>query len=198
MKQTSLLIFSLFLSIGFLSSAAFADTISLNHSNYVFGDTIIISGKVTYTEGKFIGLQILNPTKSDIVLIDQFFPQKDGSFSKSYKAQGPKWYEDGQYTVKLAYNEKTIEKKFSFKTKDTIEKETNPEKSNQDSQVLDNTNSQPTEDKNDNPKLRVSGFPDPNNAPNYYFERYETEPEYRIWFDEIFPDYSISEIWLFL
>lgn len=193
MKQLRLLIFSFIFSIGLLTSTAIADTLTLNHQNYVFGDTIVVSGKLSYNEGKFIGLQIINPSKSDIVLIDQFFPQKDGSFSKAYKAQGPKWYEEGQYSVKVVYDDQAFEKKFGFQKKDIVTIEPNPEQS-KSPQSGENTNSQSVEDKSQDPKLRVPGFPDPNNSPKYYLERYETEPKYQDWFDKEFPDYSISTV----
>jgi hypothetical protein len=43
---------------------AYAD-FSLDKSSYVFGDEIRILGTVSFVEGQFIGLQILDPTKSN-------------------------------------------------------------------------------------------------------------------------------------
>ena len=97
------------------SSFAYADSIFLDKQEYTTGDTMIVSGSVTVAEGHFIGLQILNPTKSDIVMIDQFLPQDDGSFSKSYKTQGTKWNSDGGHTIKIVYNSQTFENTFGFK-----------------------------------------------------------------------------------
>ena len=193
MRQIILLMCSFIFSISLASSPVLADTITLNKQNYNFGDVIKISGNVGYVEGKFIGLQILNPSKSDIVLIDQFFPQNGGSFSKSYKAQGPKWNESGIYTIKLVYDDQVTEKRFDFKkTQESeeqyISKNPKPEIREEVSPILP-----PKKDSND-PKLRLQGFPDPNNSPKYYFDRYNSEVGYREWFDGLFPDYSIFEV----
>jgi len=192
MRQIFLITLAFPISIFLLSSNAFADSISINKQNYDFGDVIIISGKTTYSEGKFIGLQILNPSKSDIVLIDQFFPQKDGAFTKPYKAQGPKWHENGIYTVKLVYDDQIFEKTFDFKNREISKNETTNPDSTENKDLLSDglaLESDPT-----NPKYRVLGFPNPVNSPQYYFDRYNTEKEYKEWFDTTFPDYSISEV----
>jgi len=191
--RRELLIFSLTLPIFFFSSSAFADNLALNKQEYVFGEIIVISGKITHMEGKFIGLQIINPSKSDIVLIDQFFPEKNGSFSKSYKAQGPKWNETGDYTLKFVYSEEVIEKQFSFIKAKNPKTELNP--SSPKTSTKNSTNPVLSiKDQTNNPKFRLQGFPDPHNPPQFYFDRYEFEPEYREWFDEVFPDYSLIEV----
>jgi len=193
MYQAFLLILSLIFFIFLFPLSALADSIVINKQDYVFGEAIIISGKVTFTEEKFIGLQILNPSKSDIVLIDQFFPQKDGSFSKSYKTQGPKWSETGRYTIKLVYFDKVTEKHFNFINEKNSKTEFKPS-----SPVTNIKNSTDFEvsikDPIINPKFRLHGFPDPHKTPQSYFDRYEFEPGYRGWFDETFPDYSLMEV----
>ena len=172
---------------------ALADSISINKSHYNFGETITISGKLSYAEGNFVGLQILNPSISDIVVIDQFLPQNDGSFTKSYKAQGPKWNENGVYSIRLVYNEQVFEKQFTFEKHETsLNENLGSKQSNQKSPPSEpkKTNEEIRED----PKLRVQGFPDPHKAPNYYFERYSNDKEYQEWFKSQFRDYSISEL----
>jgi len=193
MYQVFPLILSLTLLIFLFPLSALADSIVINKPDYVFGETIIISGKVTYVEGKFVGLQILNPSKSDIVLIDQFFAQKDGSFSKSYKAQGPKWNETGSYTIKLVYSDGVTEKQFNFiKSKNT---KTEFNSTSPNTSIKNTTNSEfPIKEHTINPKFRLQGFPDPNKTPQFYFDRYKFEPEYREWFDETFPDYSLMDV----
>jgi len=175
------------------SSMVFADSIKTNKESYLFGDNLVISGTLSYSEGQFIGLQILNPSKSDIVLIDQFFPQTDGFFSKSYKVQGPKWTSNGTYTIKIAYGGKIYEKTFfySYSEISNVGSESTSNSGNEDSP-------KPSSKDNDSipfdPKLRVKGFPNPSNSPDYYYERYFAEKEYQDWFDSIFYDYSISEV----
>jgi len=194
MHQNLPLILSLTFSIFFFSSSsAFEDNLVLNKQSYVFGETIIISGNVIHIEGKFVGLQIINPSKSDIVLVDQFFPEKDGSFSKSYKAQGPKWNETGNYTIKFVYSDEVIEKQFDFikaKNSETEFNQPSPKTSINNSDDLALSIKHQT----NNPKFRLQGFPDPHNSPQFYFDRYEFEPEYRDWFDVAFPDYSLKEV----
>lgn len=58
--------------------------------------------------------------------------------------------------------------------------------------VLDNSETEPKET---GPKeTHIPGFPDPNKDPQYYINRYTTEPEYKAWFDRNFPDQTIYEI----
>lgn len=174
------------------SPLVFADSINTDKKSYLFGDNLVISGTLSYSEGQFVGLQILNPSKSDIVLIDQFFPQEDGFFSKSYKVQGPKWTSNGIYTIKIAYSGQIHEKTFAFSHSETSNGDSNS------GSVSGNDNSTKTNsndfDSPSNPKFRVKGFPNPSNPPDYYYERYFSEKEYRDWFDRIFYDYSISEV----
>ena len=40
----------------------------------------------------------------------------------------------------------------------------------------------------------IPGFPDPAKTPQYYINRYKTEPEYRAWFDRNFPNDTIFNI----
>ncbi|RDJ32507.1 MAG: fibronectin type III domain-containing protein [Crenarchaeota archaeon] len=47
---------------------------------------------------------------------------------------------------------------------------------------------------NPDPTKRIPGFPDPTKDPQYYVERYQNEPEYKAWFDENFPDFTIYEV----
>jgi hypothetical protein len=191
-------LYSIFFSLSFLLlgvglfSLAYADTISIDKSNYKFGDVITVSGTISYEKGDFIGLQITSPSKSDIVVIDQFFPKNDGTFSKSYKAQGPKWIEEGIYTIKLVYNEKAFEKQFSFKKLGIPNDESPTLDSNQNTTKTDS--SIKDEKLPLDPKLRVKGFPDPTKSPNYYLDRYSNEKEYKDWFDSSFEDFSIFEI----
>jgi len=174
------------------SSTVYAETITLDKQNYVFGDVIKISGKVIHSEGNFIGLQIITPQKSDIAVLDQFFPQKDGTFSKSYKAQGPKWSENGVYSVRIVYNEQTFEKTLSFKKMEGLETDPKTTLPIQDSNQTTTTPSLGTI--SSDLKLRVQGFPDPTKTPNYYLERYSKESEYRDWFDSIFQELTINDL----
>lgn len=40
----------------------------------------------------------------------------------------------------------------------------------------------------------IENFPDPKKSPQYYIDRYNSEPEYKLWFDSQFPDKSVEEV----
>ena len=44
------------------------------------------------------------------------------------------------------------------------------------------------------PLARVPGFPDPETSSREYVDRYESDPEFRSWFDETFPGYVITDV----
>ncbi len=190
----------LFLMLSITGSAlfmpAFATSVALDKTTYYFGEQITISGKVTIIEGQFIGLQILNPKKSDIVTIDQFLPNSDGTFLKKYKAQGPKWQLDGAYTVKIVYAEETIQKTFQFQNSESSkssETKNSPKTSSSTTKQDPEIKSVPKNNISE-PKTRVTGFPDLNESPNYYFDRYYNDQIYKDWFDKVFPDYKIEDV----
>ena len=200
--QHHLVLIVFMLSLGLLSLPVFAETISVDKTKYILGDTMIVTGNLPYAEGNFVGLQILNPSKSDIVMIDQFLPKNDGTFSKSYKTQGTKWSSSGSYTIKIVYNEQVYEKTFQFEKESATEPapETSTEtKSNTDTKSSEFTKETTTAKSNneilpDDPKLWVKGFPDPSKSPNYYLDRYAKDSEYKDWFKKTFPGRSLSEI----
>lgn len=174
---------------------SFADSLTVNQEKYFFGDTIKVSGQVSFVEGKFVGLQILNPSKSDIVVIDQFFPQNDGKFSKFYKAQGPKWNEEGYYYLKIVYNDQVLEKQFFFENPKNIDSESPLDDS--ENAIGDSKTSVESEENQVTlyePKLRIQGFPDPSKPPSYYLDRYYNEKAYKEWFDSVFGEYSILDV----
>ena len=190
MRRIFLIIPFFVLATTLFSFNAFAEPIEVNKENYSFGEVITISGKLPYSAEEFVGLQILNPSKSDIVHIDQFFPKHDGTFSKSLKAQGPKWTSYGTYTIKIAYDDKIYEKTFFFSKLETSDEDSNsysPPGKESPSQIENDSSFS-------NPKLRVEAFPDPSHAPNYYYERYFSEQEYKNWFDSTFSDFTIYEV----
>ena len=93
----------------------FATSLSTDSSSYVSGDSINLTGNVDFIEeGQFITVQILNPSESDFVQVDMFAPNSDGTFFRTYKAEGPKWNNDGTYTLKLFYNQNNFQTTFEF------------------------------------------------------------------------------------
>jgi len=173
--------------IGFTASSVFGATatFSTDKTSYSSGESIKLTGTITpVNNGQFVIVQIINPSDSDLVAADQFLPNSDGTFSKTYLADGPKWSQEGSYTIKIFYGEWS-EKTFQFKkTSDSVTKPTIPKTTEEKKELI------PFYDE----KTMIPGFPDLNNSPNYYFERYENEPAYKAWFDKTFPGLSIKDI----
>ena len=46
----------------------------------------------------------------------------------------------------------------------------------------------------DDPRARVPGFPDPDTDAETYVLLYETDAEFKKWFDEVFPEYEITDV----
>ena len=42
--------------------------------------------------------------------------------------------------------------------------------------------------------MRILGFPSLDKSPQYYIDRYNSEPDYKSWFDSQFPSYTINEV----
>jgi len=183
---------------------AFATTFSVDKSNYEYGDTVTLSGSVNpVTEGQLVSVQILNPPQSDLVQIDTFSPNSDGSFSRIYKAEGPRWNLDGTYILKLIYNGEKLQTSFEFITNPAPqpepeltpqpEPEPTPQEPETQSQSESNTIQVPTVMKHES-KTHIPGFPSLSKSPQYYFDRYNTESSYKAWFNSQFPNKSIQQV----
>lgn len=105
--------FFLLLVFFFVFPLVYAEqSISLDKTSYTTNDLVKISGKLSYQDGSFVIIQIRS--QSDIVAIDQFTPSRDGTLSKTFVAQGPKWQESGVYSVIVTYGGIKYEKTFDF------------------------------------------------------------------------------------
>ncbi len=192
---------------------AFATTFSVDKSNYEYGDTVILSGSVSpLEEDQFLSVQILNPPQTDLLHIDTFSPNSDGSFSRTYKAEGSKWNLDGTYILKLFYNGEKLETSFGFITTPTPQPEPEPiseseptpehipqesEHIPQESEIQSQSESntiQVTKIIKHEPKTHIPGFPSLNKSPQHYFDRYNNEQSYKEWFDSQFPNESIKQV----
>ena len=112
----------------FLLTPISATTFSVDKSTYENGDIIVLSGFVAPVEaGQFVSVQILNPSQSDLVQIDTFTPNSDGSFSRNYKAEGPRWNMDGFYILKIFYNGESFQTTFEFNMNPPSQPEPEPE-----------------------------------------------------------------------
>ncbi|MGQ0376973.1 MAG: hypothetical protein ACT4OW_05670 [Nitrososphaerota archaeon] len=172
--------------VGFVAQSVFGATVtfSTDKSTYSSGESIKLTGTITPAgDGQFVIVQIINPSDSDLVAADQFLPNSDGTFSKTYLADGPKWGQEGTYTLRIFYGEWS-ETTFQFKkTSESVTKPTTPTKTEKKELIPFY-----------NEKTMITGFPDLNKSPNYYLERYNNEPAYKAWFDKTFPGLSIKDI----
>ncbi|MCV0392432.1 MAG: hypothetical protein K5790_03940 [Nitrosopumilus sp.] len=202
MHQLLVLFFAILIAVSFISSNAEIQNVSTNKSQYYFGDSLVISGSVSYDSSiPSIILQIITPSGNGLAHIDSIIPKTSGSFSKSINVGGPTWSEDGQYTLKLSYGE-NFEKTIQYTNLKESESETKPS---------DNSppNQSPTIPTNDsliddeleteifykiNPKMKLLGFPSFDKSPQYYIDRYNSESDYKIWFDSQFPNFSIDDV----
>lgn len=108
----------------FISTAtAFAQesllTIQTDDNNYDEGDTIVLSGNV----GTVIGdtpviIQIFST--GSLVDIAQLTVAQDGSFTKTFLAEGAVWKKAGEYTIKAAYQDQAVETVFNYSPKTEI------------------------------------------------------------------------------
>ncbi len=166
----------------------YATVWSTDSSSYHNGDVIVLSGSISpIEEGQLISVQILNPSKSDFAQIDNFSPNSDGTFSRNYKAEGPKWNTDGIYTLKLFYNQESFQTTFAYNSDSPSVKESVPVPK------LDlEPKSVPKQ--TEEPKSHIPGFPALDKSPQHYFDRYSDEGSYQEWFDYEFPGKSIQDV----
>ena len=186
----------LFLILGFsilIPVTVHADplSISVNKSDYVSGESVILTGQIDSPQpGQFVIVQIVNPQNSDFAAVDTFLANSDGSFSKSYKADGPKWSQEGTYVVKIFYLGEEYQTSFEFslgETSEFIPKDTQK-------QQTKSLTTKPSANMPEQPKTHIPGFPSFDKSPQYYIDRYNTDLAYRDWFDAQFPEQSIDDV----
>ena len=205
------ILFLLLTLISFSFNSSFADVTNFttDKSLYRLGDSIKITGNVVYDSAiPTIIIQIITPSGSGLAHIDSAIPKNDGTFTKTIHAGGPTWNEDGKYTIKISYAgnlEKLIDyEEISSNSESNSSESNNSESSNPkpSSSLPDTTipkSPSLTEMESEisfteNPKMRILGFPSFDKSPQYYIDRYYTEPEYKSWFDSQFPLYSIDDV----
>ena len=184
MIRPFLILFSILLVFGnFISVFGSVQNFSTDKLTYYDGDTLKISGTVNYDPAiPSVILQIITPGGTGLAGIGTALPKSDGSFSSTFHVGGPTWSDDGTYTIKVSYGGNT-EKTFSYQKSSVNSKNNAPTDA-------DNSNELFTE----NPKMRIPGFPSLDISPQYYIDRYNTEPIYKSWFDSQFPEQSLYDV----
>jgi len=188
------LLFSI-LILFFIPAYAEVLTISSDKPEYSDGETITISGQVDFDPDiPSIIIQILTPSKDNFAVIANVFPNNDGSFSTTFHAGGPTWPGDGTYTVKVSYGG-ISETTFDFsEISQTSEELTSNEQTSTQNELPKTTSSLSISQQTQKPKTHIPGFPSIDKSPQYYITRYNTEPDYKSWFDSQFPVKSIQSV----
>jgi len=102
-------------------------TVQTDDNHYSEGDTVVVSGMVNTVIGKTpVILQMF--TEGNLVDIAQLTVAQDGSFTKTFLAEGALWKKTGEYTIIASYQEHQVESGFSYTTKaESVETTTNIE-----------------------------------------------------------------------
>jgi hypothetical protein len=142
-------------------------------------------------------IQIITPSGSGLAHIDSIIPKTDGTFTKTIHTGGPTWNENGEYIIKISYGghlEKSINYENTSSSSQSSSSQSNPlpplpeQKSDISSDNVSDVSF------TENPKMRILGFPAFDKSPQYYIDRYNTEPQYRSWFDSQFPEKTIYDV----
>ncbi|HEY5735751.1 MAG TPA: PEFG-CTERM sorting domain-containing protein [Nitrosopumilus sp.] len=100
-------------------------SIQTDDNNYDEGDAIVVSGNVKTVIGETpVILQLFN--EGNLVDIAQLTVAQDGSFTKTFLAEGALWKKSGDYTVIASYQEYQTETEFSFTPKSKMVETTEP------------------------------------------------------------------------
>ncbi len=195
-------LFTLLLTLPFFFDDSFAvvNDFTTNKILYNTDDSLIITGNVDYDSDLFsIIIQIITPSGSGLAHVDSVIPNTDGTFTKTINVGGPTWSEDGDYKIKISYGG-NLEKFIEYKK--SLEYVPPPPPVTPSNPVVPPTSPIPNpsleielpESYSENPKMRILGFPSFDKSPQYYIDRYNTETEYRTWFDSQFPLYVLNDV----
>lgn len=122
MKYVHILILFLVASAPALYNFAFAEEckqVCVNKQFYTQGDAVIISGKVdAVLQNTPLLIQVIRDSDGTKVHIAQIDVAQDGTYTDSFKADGPYFTADGKYIVKTLYGVtgNVFETSFEFQT----------------------------------------------------------------------------------
>jgi hypothetical protein len=185
------------------SSSAFGDVedFTTNKSIYYEGDTLYVSGNVlSDLDFPEVTIVIFNPDRSTFVTLGSATANSDGSFSTTLQVGGPTWTTFGSYPIQVTSEGNSMEKSIEYKEFPTTTPESTPEpipESTPQSASNPKPIPEPTLKSSSTfttLKLQIPNFPSLDKSPQYYIDRYNTESDYKSWFDSQFPDISIYNI----
>jgi predicted secreted protein with PEFG-CTERM motif len=91
-------------------------SVQTDDNHYDEGDAIVVSGNVDIVIGETpMILQLFN--EGNLIDIAQITVSQDGSFTKTFLAEGALWKKSGEYTIIASYQEHQIETGFSYTPK---------------------------------------------------------------------------------
>ena len=214
-EKTIFVFFALFFITSASLSSVYAEVNSLKADkvSYQKGETINFSGTVDENSSGLVTI-VIRDSNGDFVLLSQSLIQPDNTYENSIKI-GEKFTTQGRHNVTgFIFNHTagaSTSFNFSFEQPLNIqseEKKSTTKKDIQTSQVSypQNTSSfiepppeEPiislkveSESKTPNPIIPAP-FVDKSKDPQYYLDRYYTEPSYMAWFDKNYPDLTIEE-----
>lgn len=110
-----LIILSMFSSTLAFGNAIDADIVHTDKTLYHWGDTIVINGIIKNPGSEKYIIKIFDPVNTSPIVITQFIPKTNGSFSQIFLGVGPLWGLSGNYTAVLQSESKQLaETKFLF------------------------------------------------------------------------------------
>ena len=119
------LIALLIISTGTVFAQEALISVQTDDNHYDEGDTIVVSGNVDTVIGETpVILQMF--TEGNLVDIAQLTVAQDGSFTKTFLAEGVLWKKSGDYTIVASYQEHKIETQFSYTPKSEATETTEP------------------------------------------------------------------------
>jgi hypothetical protein len=179
------------------------DDFTTNKSLYYEGDTLYVSGTVSSDlDSPNVTIVIFNPGKSTFVTLGSAIANSDGSFSATLLVGGPTWSTYGIYPIQVTSEGSSMEKSIEYSESSTTTPEPTPEPSSTSESIPE-----PTPEPSSIPeppskqsstfttlKFQIPNFPSLDKSPQYYIDRYNTESDYKSWFDSQFPGISIYNI----
>jgi len=150
--------------------------LDLDKPSYSDGDSVTVSGTAEHHPGhQTVTIRIVHP---DGHLVGVYTPRvgPDGSFSSTFQTGG-KWDASGAYTVKASLASAVLEQTLEYAASEPAAPEHAPAGPSGEPAPASGPGKPPS-------------FVDPARDPQHYVDRYDSEPAYRDWFDENFPQYS--------
>ncbi len=187
--------------IPFSISSAFGDVedFTTNKSLYYEGDTLYVSGNVSSDlEAPDVTIVIFNPSKSTFVTLGFATANSDGSFSATLQVGGPTWTTYGIYPIQVTSEGSSMEKSIEYSVSSTTTPQPEPEQTSEPESASTPKlipKSAPEHSSTFTTlKFKIPNFPSPDKSPQYYIDRYNTESDYKSWFDSQFPFNSINDV----